>query len=641
MIPFLPFFLTASLALLTACSTLTPSRPAPAATVPAATEKAKAAPARAPVAPDPAAGDISSGSKQSEVPAKPGTAQKLAPPMMSGDRATAAPASENGEECIIDDEEEEVLGRPPQGKAASISRALALCRAAQTYWKRGEIDLAIDTLDQAYSLLLSVDPGNDPELLQEMEDLRITISRRILEVYSSRYVVVNGKRNEIPVTINRHVQDEIDSFTTGRERDFFLDAYRRSGRYLAKIEAALSAAGLPAELAWLPLIESGFKVTALSPARALGLWQFIPSTGYRYGLNRDTYIDERLDPEKSTRGAIEYLKELHGLFGDWTTVLAAYNCGENRVLRTIQAQNINYLDNFWDLYERLPRETARYVPRFLATLHIVKSPQTFGLNDVAVDPPLESEIVAIPRQVSLAAISRTTGIDDDHLRLLNAELRQGILPEDGYDLRVPPGEKSLVFAKIDDIPSYQARRAQAVVVTRHKVRKGETLDTISKKYGADAKSVMLANNMRRPAPLAAGTILRVPVECPPERSPMLPEPKPPTPKRESIEHVVRQGDSLYNLAKRYGTTTEDIQRQNRVTPSSLAIGQVLKILPAAAPAKSEPPKAKPPVYVVRNGDTLHSIAKRHNVALDRLLALNQLKAGSKLQPGQKLVLGVN
>jgi membrane-bound lytic murein transglycosylase D len=308
------------------------------------------------------------------------------------------------------------------------------------------------------------------------------------------------------------------------------------------------------------------------------------------------------------------------------------------VLRTIQSQNINYLDNFWDLYERLPRETARYVPRFLATLHIVHSPQKFGLQDVVVDPPLESETVNIPRQASLAAIARAAGIDDEMLRLLNAELRQGVLPENGYDLRVPPGEKSQVLAKLDDIPSYQARKAQRTVVTRHRVRKGETLQTISKKYGTSAKTIQLANNLRHPSALRVGMHLRVPIECSPERSPTLPEPMLATPRGEMIEHVVRPGDSLYNLAKRYGTSTEEIQRLNRVTASSLAIGQVLKIMPSAAPEKKEPPKAQSPVYVVRNGDTLHSIARRHHMALDRLLALNQLKTHAKLKPGQKLIV---
>jgi membrane-bound lytic murein transglycosylase D len=213
-----------------------------------------------------------------------------------------------------------------------------------------------------------------------------------------------------------------------------------------------------------------------------------------------------------------------------------------------------------------------------------------------------------------------------------------VLPEDGYDLRVPMGEKSQVMAKLDDIPFYHPRKAQRAVVARHKVRKGESLQSISKKYGADAKRILLANNMRHPGPLAAGTILRVPLECSPERSPAQSEPTVPATHREMIEHVVRQGDSLYNLAKRYGTTTEEIQRLNRVTASSLAIGQTLKIMPAAPSRKNEPPRSKPSIYVVRNGDTLHVIAKRHHLTVGQLLALNQLNASAKLQPGQKLIV---
>ena len=171
------------------------------------------------------------------------------------------------------------------------------------------------------------------------------------------------------------------------------------------IVGALKEAGLPEELAWLPLIESGFKTRAFSSARALGLWQFIPSTGYKFGLKRDTWIDERLNQEKATKAAIAYLKELHQIFGDWTTVLAGYNCGEGRVLKRIRNQKINYLDNFWDLYTQLPRETARYVPRFLATLHILKDPAGYGFILGEPDAPVSYETVNIQKSVQLKEVA--------------------------------------------------------------------------------------------------------------------------------------------------------------------------------------------------------------------------------------------
>lgn len=561
-----------------------------------------------------------------------------APSPRRGANGAPAVALDPDEACLIEDEEAETTPLPPGGKQPAIARALVFCRMAQTQWKRGDLEGAIDLLDRAYALVLAVDPGSDADLLQEKEDLRITISRRILEIYSSRHLVVNGRRNEIPLTINKHVQDEIDSFTIGREREFFTEAYRRSGRHRERIEASLKDAGLPVELAWLPLIESGFKVNALSPARALGLWQFIPSTGYRYNLNRDRYIDERLDPEKSTRGAIGYLKELHGMFGDWATVLAAYNCGENRVLRTIQSQNINYLDNFWDLYERLPRETARYVPRFLATLHVVQNLSRYGLAEVAVDPPQRYEVVTIPRQSSLKGVAQATGVDFDLLQELNAELRQGVLPEDGYDLRVPPGEAAGVAAKVGDIPVYREPPA-AVAVVRHKVQKGDTIDSLARKYGSDEKSILVANAMRKAGPLAAGATLRVPVTCPPNRA-ASPAAAKSAPAPKAVEHVVRKGDSLAELAKRYGTSAEEIQKQNKLASPTLKAGQKLRIAPPApAPAaKPEPTKAKSGVYAVRDGDTLYAIARRHNMSVERLLALNRLDTRSKLQPGQKLAV---
>jgi len=217
---------------------------------------------------------------------------------------------------------------------SKIDHALELCQTAQTLWEKGELENALEELDKAYSTILELDTEDNPEFNQQKEDMRYMISKRILEIYASRNIVVNGKYNAIPITMNKYVKQQIAQLT-GPDRQFLIQSIRRAGRYRPFIAAEMKKAGLPEELSWLPLIESGFKIRALSKSRALGLWQFIPSTGYKFGLNRNYYIDERLDPVKSTKAAIAYFKELHKIFGDWSTVLAAYNCGEGRVLRII------------------------------------------------------------------------------------------------------------------------------------------------------------------------------------------------------------------------------------------------------------------------------------------------------------------
>ncbi|WP_054694887.1 lytic transglycosylase domain-containing protein [Desulfosarcina cetonica] len=204
------------------------------------------------------------------------------------------------------------------------------------------------------------------------------------------------------------------------------------------------------------LIESGFKAHALSPARALGLWQFIPSTGYKFGLKRSHYIDERIDFEKSTDAAIAYLKELHGIFGDWATVLAAYNCGEGRVLHVIRTQNINYLDDFWDLYDRLPHETARYVPRFLAALQVIEHAEKYGLAEITPYPPMAYKTVTVHRQVHLKDLTTPLCVSLATLKELNPELRYGVLPDARYPLRVPVGKAELLLSAINQVPIYVA-----------------------------------------------------------------------------------------------------------------------------------------------------------------------------------------
>jgi membrane-bound lytic murein transglycosylase D len=265
--------------------------------------------------------------------------------------------------------------------------------------------------------------------------------------------------------------------------------------------------GLPQELSWLPLVESGFIVKALSKQRALGLWQFIPSTGYKFGLSRNQYIDERLNPEKSTQAAIGYLKELHSLFGDWSTVLAAYNCGETRVLRLIRNQKINYLDNFWDLYEQLPEETARYVPKFLATLHIVNNLEKYGMEKIIIDSPIKSEPFTVAKINHLNDIAKITGIDRKTLEALNPELRQDIVPGESYVLNIPEGKKKILLENIDQILRLNPAR---VDFRRHRVESGETLTLIARRYSTSVDNIMLANNLECANHIVIGKMLKIP-----------------------------------------------------------------------------------------------------------------------------------
>ncbi|MGZ6201733.1 MAG: transglycosylase SLT domain-containing protein [Thermodesulfobacteriota bacterium] len=422
--------------------------------------------------------------------------------------AIDAPAEAKDEKEII------VEGGNGDKKQNLLDTALDFYQASQELWSRGELEEAINALDKAYSLILDVNDESGPATIQQKEDLRILISKRLIEIYASRYTAVNGDHRAIPLTMNERVKYEIKQFQTV-ERDFFINSYKRSGRYIDKIVKELNRAGLPKELAWLPLVESGFKTRAFSPARALGLWQFIASTGYKFGLKRNDWIDERLDPEKSTKAAIAYLQELHRMFGDWTTVLAAYNSGEENVLRVIRGQKINYLDNFWDLYQRLPRETARYVPRFLATLHILKESKQYGFDLEETEEPLCFEVVTIEKQVRLDAIAKKLRISEALLSDLNPELRLKVTPPTPYSLRIPSAMSGGLLASLGSIPKWSHVRTTEISSglghVYHCVSKGETLSSIAKRYKTTVAAISKANNIGNRGVIKAGQRLKIPL----------------------------------------------------------------------------------------------------------------------------------
>jgi len=507
-----------------------------------------------------------------------------------------------------------------------IDQALELCNLAQEMWEEGRLEEALSYLDDAYSLILDINSEASLEIGQQKEDIRFLISKRILEIYASRQVVVAGSHDEIPITLNEHVEYEIKRLT-GPEKQFFINSLERSSRFRPYILAQLKAAGLPEELSWLPLIESGYQLRALSSARALGLWQFIPSTGYKFGLTRNQYVDERMDPEKSTLAAIAYLKELHNLFGDWTTVLAAYNCGEGRVLRTIRNQRLNYLDNFWDLYQNLPRETARYVPRFLATLHIIQNLDTYGIT---VDNPLQPiayKTFEVQKQIRLTDIAKEISVPADELRALNPELRHDILPPESYRLKIPENKSDLFLTKLDNI---KTAHATPQLVGYHKIRRGETLSSIATRYGTTVNVIARANNISRTHRIIAGDVIKVPSSGTASQGGTASNAV--SNEQTPVQYKVQKGDSLWVIARNFSTTTKEIMRANNLSNATLHVGQVLTITP------SKKYSASPAYYHVKSGDSPFLIAKKHNMSLNRLLSLNRLSKTCKIFPGQKLIV---
>jgi len=543
----------------------------------------------------------------------------------------------------------------------SLNEAAGLCDKSQQFWQKEEEENALNALDQAYSLILAINTEDGSELMEQKEKLRFTISKRILEIYASRSTGVNGKHNAIPRVMNEYVRAEIELLLRkGRNGEdcFFIRAYKRSGKYRPYIVAEFEKAGLPAELSWLPLIESGFNIYAFSNARALGMWQFIQSTGAKFGLKHSKFIDERLDPEKSTKAAIGYLKELHQIFGDWTTVLAAYNCGEGRVLQEIRQQNVNYLDNFWDLYRRLPQETASFVPRFLATLHIIADPKKYGIDSITPYEPPTYETVNISKQIHLKDVAEAVGSTQAELRELNPELRHNIVPGDGeYVLRIPPNKTEALLAGLDSIPeasslsekseassSSDERKASSdkkspsprIAYRYHRIKRGETLSGIARRYHISVKTVM-ANNRVKKRHISAGNILKIPAGTISEVRADKPYTKKEKERHRIAKHVVRKGESIWNIARRYGTTATEILGLNRLSKNTrLHVGQVLKIPKAGRNEKASAEDVKGKKYRVKRGDAPRDIAKRHNMELKRFLRVNDLTQKARIYPGQQL-----
>ncbi len=529
-----------------------------------------------------------------------------------------------------------------------LNRASDFYEKGKTLWEQNKREEALAHFDQAYVLIVQVDETSAPDVLERKNTLRLALSKRIQEINAAMCRTVKGPGCAIPLTLNADVQREID-LILGPNRKWFLESYKRAGRYHDYIAKAFREAGLPEELAWLPLIESGYNTRALSPAHALGLWQFIDSTGRRFGLERNTWVDERMDPEKSTQAAISYLKGLHEMFGDWTTVLAAYNCGEGLVARTIQKQKINYMDNFWDLYRQLPEESARFVPKFLAVLHVIDNPERYNIELSEQHEPLNYETVTLTKQLHLKSIADELGVYYNELLALNPALRQEVTPNAQYELKVPAGKGAELIAKLDDIPEWTPaslkRRTETQIIQddfqrlhwskgtkqlRHKVQKGETFFSIAQKYKLSVLDLLTANNMKVNSSIKTGSILKIPVDA-----------RPSVHEKNTATHALSKtlkpdahAEKLVEErhAPRNTLMAHDNKKPAEATAQKTADSQKQETIPNKKAA------AVPATHTVQAGDTLFSIARKNNLPLEHLLELNKLHRDSRIAVGQILRL---
>jgi membrane-bound lytic murein transglycosylase D len=265
------------------------------------------------------------------------------------------------------------------------------------------------------------------------------------------------------------------------------------------------------------------------------------------------------------------------MFGDWTTVLAAYNCGEGTVLRTIRNQKINYLDNFWDLYGQLPRETARYVPRFLATLHIMKDPAKYGFTLDEIDQPVTYETVSIEKQVPLKAVAEALGVTLEELTALNPELRLQVTPPSKYSLKIPAGKTDTFLACVEGIPVWASPINDIMLSSGayvyHRVKNGETLANIAKKYHSSTRSIARANKLNKKYFIRAGQKLRIPLSGGLGNNAY-------TAKADVAadgKYRVKKGDTLWLIARKFNTDTKTLQQINNLRSTYLKAGQILLV----------------------------------------------------------------
>jgi membrane-bound lytic murein transglycosylase D len=392
--------------------------------------------------------------------------------------------------------------------------------------------------------------------------------------------------HDIPIPLNERVLRYVELFQ-GRLREFLAAGLERGAQYLPMIQDVFRAEGLPLDLAYIPLIESAFKPTALSRAKAKGVWQFMPPTAKENGLKQNWYIDERSDPEKATVAAAKYLKTLYGMFDDWHLAMASYNGGPGRVTRAVKRSG---LGEFWNLTassKYLPRETREYVPMILAAVIIAKNPATYGF-EVFSPPVRTAETVQVPPAVDLRRVAEWAGVSADDIQDLNPELRRWTTPVrgSGYDLRVPAGTAEAVRLRLTAASPNELNALQW-----YSAKRGDTLSTIARKLRVSRTDLAEANYLSTNSKVVAGQKLLIPrmpsaallaraasgVVVANEVATALADEPVADEEIVRTSYRVKAGDTLFSIAKRHGTTVESLKALNNLRSNALKVGARLVV----------------------------------------------------------------
>jgi len=452
---------------------------------------------------------------------------------------------------------------------------------------------------------------------------------------------------DIPIVFNDAVKYYINYFSN-EKRKVFANWLKRSRYYVPVIKEILRENGLPEDLVYLAMIESGFNPKAYSRAKASGPWQFIYSTGGRYGLKVNYWIDERRDPEKSTIAATKYLKDLFNQFGCWYLAAAGYNAGERRVERAIERHNTN---DFWELakYNALPRETREYIPKLIAAAIIAKDPERFGFGSITYDEPIKFVTVKVPRATLLATIAKANDMDLSELKSINPEILRGITPPntDHYAIKLPAPVDLDRFQRNLEVALRSEKKVQHVVT--YKVKKTDTLAKIIKRYGIQERDVCLVNDCENGLKLYRGMALNIPryaktTKATAQKSTTQGKAMAHKDEQEinvkpsgndTVEkngyHIVKKGETLASISNKYGIDIASIKRANNLKGDTLYPNMKLKL--AGYSQKKEKPKIK--YHIVKKGETLASISNKYGIDVETLKETNNLKT-NKITPKKKL-----